>query len=114
MLKENPPVDRAKDHGPIRPENLLKKWRYDLLALLFFGVVSFVLLWPLSGHLAVSTNNEGDALEQVWVMGWGSQPSRPTPGSNLFNGNIFYPYPNTLAYADHLLAQTFQALPVFC
>jgi hypothetical protein len=111
MLKENPPVDRPKSWGQ-SGLNLLKKWRYDLLALLFFGVVSFVLLWPLSGHLATSTNNEGDALEQVWVMGWGSHALTTDP-ANLFNGNIFYPYPNTLAYADHLLAQTFQTLPVF-
>lgn len=110
MLKENP----SAQPPVLRPKfvNYLIKWRYDLLALLFFGVVSFVLLWPLSGHLAVSTNNEGDALEQVWVMGWGSHALTTDP-ANLFNGNIFYPYPNTLAYADHLLAQTFQALPVF-
>ncbi len=111
MLKENPSANRQQNLGQTSL-NYLIKWRYDLLALLFFGVVSFVLLWPLSGHLAVSTNNEGDALEQVWVMGWGSHALTTDPAS-LFNGNIFYPYPNTLAYADHLLAQTIQALPVF-
>ncbi|HEX2913242.1 MAG TPA: hypothetical protein VH186_20740 [Chloroflexia bacterium] len=90
----------------------LRIWGPDLAALLFFGVVSFILLWPLSGHLATSTPNEGDALEQIWVMGWGSHALTNDP-ANLFNGNIFYPYQNTLAYADHLLAQTLQALPVY-
>ena len=96
---------------PSRPSRW-RRWWPDLAALLFFGIISFVLLWPLSGHLAVSTNNEGDALEQIWVMGWGSHALTHDP-ANLFNGNIFYPYNNTLAYADALLAQTFQALPVY-
>ncbi|MDB5078563.1 MAG: hypothetical protein JWP00_487 [Chloroflexi bacterium] len=111
MLKENPSVKRRQNLSQTSL-NYLIKWRYDLLALLFFGIISFILLWPLSGHLAVSTNNEGDALEQVWVMGWGSHALTTDP-ANLFNGNIFYPYTNTLAYADHLLAQTLQALPVY-
>ncbi len=70
------------------------------------------MLWPLSGHLAVSTTNEGDALQQTWSIGWASHALTTDP-SNLFNGNIFYPYPNTLAYSDHLLAQTFQGLPLY-
>ena len=91
---------------------LVRRWWPDGAALLFFGLVSFVLLWPLSSHLAVSTNNEGDALEQIWVMGWGSHALTTDP-ANLFNGNIFYPYQNTLAYADDLLAQTLQGLPIY-
>lgn len=70
------------------------------------------MLWPLSDHLAVSTTNEGDALQQIWSMGWASHALTSDP-ANLFNGNIFYPYLNTLAYSDDLLAQTFQAFPIY-
>jgi len=90
----------------------LKGWLPDLGALLFFGVISFIMLWPLSGHLADATTNEGDALQQIWSIGWASHALTTDP-ANLFNGNIFYPYLNTLAFSDHLLAQTFQAFPIY-
>ncbi len=89
-----------------------RNWWLELGALCFFGLLSFVLLWPLSGHLAVSSNNEGDGLAQMWIIGWGSHALTHDP-ANLFNGNIFYPYINTLAYSDDLLAQTLQALPIY-
>lgn len=79
---------------------------------LFFLVVSFVLLWPLSGYLASSTTNEGDGLAQIWSIGWDIHALTTDP-ANLFNGNLFYPYINTIAYTDHLLAQALQAMPVY-
>ncbi len=104
-------IDKPLVVGPGRAGRL-PGWALDLAALLFFGLISLVMLWPLSGHLAVSTPNEGDALQQIWSIGWASH-SLTTDPANLFNGNIFYPYLNTLAYSDHLLAQTLQGLPIY-
>jgi hypothetical protein len=87
-------------------------WLPELGALAYFLVFSVVLLYPLSANLGVSTTNEGDSLQQTWVIGWGMHALTNEP-ANLFNGNIFYPYVNTLAYADHMLGQALQGLPIY-
>ena len=87
----------------------------DALALYFFLVMSFLIMYPLSAYMAVSANNEGDNLQQMWSMGWvlhkiGQNPFSYFTG-DLFNANIFHPYPYTLAYSDPLLAQALLAAP---
>jgi hypothetical protein len=107
-------TDQIKDiSAKVGPRFGLKNrpWLSDGLALLFFTVVSLVFLIPLTGNLAESAINEGDDLQQMWSMGWVIHALTTDP-ANLFNANIFYPYPNTLAYSDHLIIQALFSLPV--
>lgn len=83
-----------------------------LLSLLLFVILTALILWPLTAHLATSANNEGDDLQQMWSMGWVMHSLTHDP-SNLFNGNIFYPYLNTLAYSDNLIPQALLGLPIY-
>ncbi len=83
----------------------------DALALYFFIVASYIMLWPLAGYFGSSTVSEGDCLTQMWSMSWVIH-SLTTDPANLFNGNLFYPYINNLAYSDATIAQAFQAMPI--
>ena len=82
------------------------------LSLVFFVLLTTLVLWPLTAHLATSVNNEGDDLQQMASVGWVMHSLTHDP-ANLFNATIFYPYPNTLAYSDNLIPQALLALPVY-
>lgn len=43
-----------------------------------------------------------DALLHVWALAWGQHALATQPG-HVFDANIFFPYPGTLLYSDHLL-----------
>lgn len=104
---------QTKPPGKLKIGNIFRFGRLvEISAFLYFLVASYILLWPLSNHLGSSTTNEGDALQQLWVMGWGMHALTHDP-ANLFNGNVLYPYLNTIAYTDHMLAQDLQGLPIY-
>jgi hypothetical protein len=80
--------------------------------ILLFGWASVVMTWPLVMHLSDRVIDRGDPLLTSWIMSWtvraiGTQPLQ------LFDGNIFYPEPGTLAYSDHMLAAAPIAAPVW-
>jgi hypothetical protein len=54
-----------------------------------------------------------DPLLNAWRMQWNSHAflGGPTSLANLFNTNIFYPFPLTLAYSEHFLMMSAQLLP---
>jgi len=84
----------------------------DALSFYFFLFVSFFIMYPLSAYMAVSTVTEGDSLLQMWSMRW-TIHSLTTDPANLFNANLFYPYTNSLAFADAMIAPALQAMPIF-
>jgi hypothetical protein len=54
-----------------------------------------------------------DALLQGWTMNWNIRAFLQGPSGiqNLWNANIFYPYPTTLAFTEHLLPTSFLLWP---
>ncbi|NWJ44620.1 MAG: hypothetical protein HXX08_01960 [Chloroflexi bacterium] len=84
----------------------------DALSFYFFLFVSFFIMYPLSAYMAVSTVTEGDSLLQMWSMRWTIHSLTIDP-ANLFNANLFYPYTNSLAFADAMIAPALQAMPIF-
>ncbi|MBN1991156.1 MAG: hypothetical protein JW953_00520 [Anaerolineae bacterium] len=81
--------------------------------LLLFILLSLVMLYPLSTHLSSMVPDPTDPLLNVWRMQWNARAflNGPNGVANLFNANIFYPFPLTLAYSEHFLMITAQALP---
>ncbi len=49
---------------------------------------------------------------QIWVVQWNIH-KLSTSLTHYFDANIFYPYPNTFAYHDHLFALGLLGLPIF-
>ena len=80
-------------------------------AILLFAVLSLLLTYPLALHLPDAVEDRQDALLNVWITAWDGHQLLSDP-LHLFDANIFYPYPRTLAYSELLLGNGLLALPV--
>ena len=80
------------------------------LAPALFFVLTCVMTNPLVLHIASAVEDKQDALLNTWIVGWVGHALLTDP-LNLFNANIFYPYPNTLAFSETMLPQGLFALP---
>ncbi|MBE7469697.1 MAG: hypothetical protein HS114_11220 [Anaerolineales bacterium] len=76
-----------------------------------YTLLTLLLTHPLLFNLTTAVPNDiGDPLLNTWILAWDSHALLTDP-LNLFNANIFYPLPNTLAYSEHLLSTALLALP---
>jgi hypothetical protein len=80
------------------------------VAFLFAGLTA-AMTWPQIRLIDSAVYDSDDPLLSVWRISWIAHilPSNP---ADLFNGNIFYPEPRTLAYTDSVLLQGFAAAPL--
>jgi hypothetical protein len=63
-------------------------------------------------HLADSVPGDiGDPLLNTWILAWDAHALLTDP-LHLFDANIFYPLPNTLAYSEHLFSTAILVLPL--
>ncbi len=78
-----------------------------------FSCLTLIMLLPLSIHPSSMVPEPTDPLLNVWRMQWNARAFLAGPDgiANLFNTNIFYPFPLTLAYSEHFLMIAAQALP---
>ncbi|GAK49091.1 hypothetical protein U14_00309 [Candidatus Moduliflexus flocculans] len=79
----------------------------------FYGLITCLLFFPLLAHLSTHLLDaaSGDPLLQVWVTQW-TIHKLTTSISHYFNANIFYPYPNTFAFHDHMIGLGLLGLPL--
>ena len=75
------------------------------LALAVFILLACIHTWPLAADPAhASRIDNGDAMLNTWAVAWvGHQ--LPRDPLNLFDANIFYPEPLTLAYSEAMIVQ---------
>jgi len=86
--------------------------RVKALAIIgFFALVTIVLTYPLIFHAADTVENYGDPLLNTWTLAWDVHQLTRAP-LDLFNAPIFYPYTNTLAYSENLVASAILAAPI--
>ncbi len=83
----------------------------DLLALLGFGLLTLLMLWPLSLHLAEALQDTSDSLLNLLIISRQVHQLLVAP-FQLFDINIFYPYPNTLAYSEILFPSVLLSVPI--
>jgi hypothetical protein len=93
--------------GPtIRREPLL------LVTLLTFGVLAGLHTWPLISDVAHwSRIDSGDGALNTWAVAWVAHQLSADP-LHVFDANIFYPEPLTLAYSESMIVQGAMAIPV--
>jgi len=82
----------------------------DRVALIVFLALTAVMTNPLVLHLARAVEDTQDALLNTWIIAWVGHALITDP-LNLFSANIFYPYPNALAFSETMLPQGLFALP---
>lgn len=85
-------------------------FKRDGLVIVLFMALTGVMTNPLILHLANAVEDKQDALLNTWIIAWVGHALITDP-LNLFNANIFHPYPNTLAYSETMLPQGLFALP---
>ena len=77
-------------------------WTRTLAAVAFFVALTLANTWSLARRPATAIGQHGDAFFSVWRLAWVAHQLTTDP-LHLFDGNIFYPEPRTLAYSDAML-----------
>jgi hypothetical protein len=84
-----------------------------LLATLAYVLLSLAMTWPLALHLGRDLPSDlGDPLLNTWIIGRNVQRLEAHAFDGFWDARVFHPAPLTLAYSEHLIAQSVQALPV--
>lgn len=81
------------------------------VASLAFVAATVALTFPQALNLTNQVGQHYDALFSVWRLSWIAH-QLPRDPAQLFNANIFYPEPLTLAFSDALLFQGVIAAPL--
>jgi hypothetical protein len=80
--------------------------------LALFAVLSIAHTWPLVTDLdRWSRFDNADAQLNAWIVTWVARALETQP-LRLFDANIFYPQPDTLAYSEHLFLQSLLVSPL--
>jgi uncharacterized membrane protein SirB2 len=86
---------------------------FPIASLAFFVLLAVMHTWPLAtAPGALSRNDTADTVHHEWILAWDAHQLVHDP-RHLFDANIFYPEPDTLAYSDHLIVQGVIAAPLF-
>ena len=81
-------------------------------ALVLYALVALVITYPLVRHLAEAVPGDiGDPLLNTWIIAWDAHSTLTDP-LGLFQANIFFPLPNTLAFSEHLFSTAALILPL--
>ena len=68
--------------------------------------------WPLATNPGgLSRNDNADTMLNEWTVAWVAHQAPRAP-LHLFDANIFFPEPRTLAFSEHLVVQGAMAAPV--
>ena len=93
-------------------QGLIRKRGPGLAILLAFLVLAAVFTRPLLTQGADHTYKDPyDPTFQAWTLAWDVRALTHNP-FDLFNANIFYPNPYTLAYSDHQVVTAVIAAPI--
>ncbi|MEX2271500.1 MAG: hypothetical protein WD690_08525 [Vicinamibacterales bacterium] len=80
--------------------------------LLSYGALTLLLAYPVWLRAADHQLGGGnDPWLFIWTIGWNVHALTTAPWA-IFDANIFYPHPNTLAYSEHLIGTVLFAAPV--
>jgi hypothetical protein len=77
-----------------------------------FSLLTLLMTYPLSLHLTDALQDTSDSLLNLWITNWQAHQLLTSP-LQLFDTNIFYPYPNTLAYSEILFPNVLLSVPIF-
>jgi hypothetical protein len=113
-------VTRLREHArdqwedPDGPHNLTRRAtpRETLAALGLFAALAVLHTWPLAAGLnTLSRHDIADAMLNEWAVAWVAH-TLPRDPLHLFDANIFYPEPNTLAFSEHMFVQGVMGAPL--
>ncbi|MGE0816950.1 MAG: hypothetical protein AB7O28_19820 [Vicinamibacterales bacterium] len=84
-----------------------------LAQLALFLALAVLHTWPLAAGLSTwSRMDNADTALNAWILAWDAH-QLPIAPLHLFDANIFYPEPRTLAFSEHMVVQGVMGLPLF-
>ncbi|MBI2113905.1 MAG: hypothetical protein HYT85_02290 [candidate division NC10 bacterium] len=95
-----------------------RNWSWVLPATGVYATAAVILTWPLARHLTdhlIAHSNPAataDSPLNAWILTWVLHALTHFP-TRLFQGNIFYPAPDALAFSDTLLGNQLLFAPVY-
>jgi len=81
------------------------------LVVSFYALVAAVCTLPLVLHLADALAPAPDTLLQSWILAWDIHALTTDP-LHLYDANIYFPFPLSLAYSDAMLSGALMVAPV--
>ncbi|MCC6163185.1 MAG: hypothetical protein IT182_07530 [Acidobacteria bacterium] len=103
-LRDHRSAAVAHDDAPSR--------RAIALTGVLFVALALLHTWPLvTAPSTLSRTDSADGLLNQWILGWVAHALVTHPLS-LFDANIFYPEPRTLAFSEHLVVPALFSAPV--
>lgn len=105
-------MNETKSSSPTHPPSPIPH-PLSSITLGFFCILAVIVTYPTAARLADFAVFPTDPLLEAWTLKWDVHSFLTGPAGvlNLWNANIFYPYPNTLAFSEHLLPTAFLLLP---
>jgi hypothetical protein len=101
----------AIEHGRA-PAWRVAQQRPRLASLALFATLAIIQTWPLASDPAhLSRNDNGDTMLNEWTIAWVAHQAPRAP-LRLYDGNIFYPERDTLAYSEAMIVQSAMAAPI--
>jgi hypothetical protein len=87
-------------------------WIEAIAAGALYAALTLGMAWPLSAHPGSTVLPLGaDTNLFLWTIGWDLHAIVHQPFS-IFDANIFYPLPHTLAYSENAIGSALLAAPV--
>lgn len=94
------------------PSAIIRQRHRVLISFAVFVLLAAVHTWPLASDPAhLSRVDPGDGALNIWNIGWVAH-ELPRHPLRLFDANIFYPEPLTLAYSEAMIVQGALAVPI--
>ncbi|HEX9367477.1 MAG TPA: hypothetical protein VF921_12665, partial [Vicinamibacterales bacterium] len=82
-----------------------------LAALGLFALLTVAMTWPQALSLSSRATPHQDVYFNMWRLRWFAH-ALVTPSAHLFDANIFYPEPRTLALSDAMPVEGIVAAPL--
>src|SRR3990167_2483739 len=88
--------------------------KINVVVFIVLTFVTIFITWPLVLNLNSLIIDRFDGLLITWIYNWIAHTitAGPSGWGNLFQANIFFPYHNTLAFADLFLSGGIISIPV--
>ncbi|MEW5960689.1 MAG: hypothetical protein AB1801_23440, partial [Chloroflexota bacterium] len=87
----------------------------QLSTLALFVLLAVLVTYPVAVRLSDFSvlSQYADTMLQAWTLEWDVHAllGGPAGASNFWDANIFYPYPRTLAFSEHLLGSALLLMP---
>jgi len=80
-------------------------------ALPLFAVLTVIATWPQAANMSTLASQHQDVFFNMWRLRWFAH-ALITPSASLFDANIFYPEPRTLALSDAMFVEGLLAAPL--